>query len=84
MVLRGMSPPSSWATDFLNKVAIPCPKNSSLDLSASHVASNMSLDSVAVPLAPLVFGHDLGCHLQMSLHQSQIWDFPELHFPSCS
>lgn len=43
MVLRGMSPPSSWATDFLNKVAIPCPNNPSLDLLAWHEASSMTL-----------------------------------------
>ena len=46
MVLWDTSPPSSRSAGFPNKVAIPYPNTSSLDLSACRVASGMSLDSV--------------------------------------
>ena len=37
---------SSWAAGFLNRVAISCPNNSSLDILSCGAASSMSLDSV--------------------------------------
>ena len=48
MVLWDSSPPSSRSTGFLNKVAIYCPNNSSLDLLACRAASSTSLDWVRV------------------------------------
>lgn len=46
MLLGGSSPPSSWFTGFINKVAIPCPNNPSLDGLAYNAASSRSLVSV--------------------------------------
>ena len=46
MVLWDTSPPSSWSAGFLNKVASPCLKTSSLDLLDCYVASSLCLDSV--------------------------------------
>ena len=46
MVLWDTSPPSSRSAGFLNKVTIPCPNTSSLDLLACRVVSSTSLDSV--------------------------------------
>ena len=46
MVLWDSSPPSSRCAGFLNKVAISCPNNSSLDYLALCGMSNISLDSV--------------------------------------
>ena len=46
MVLWDTSLPFSQSTGFPNKVAIPCPKNLSLDLLACHAASSMNLDLV--------------------------------------
>ena len=40
------TPPSSQSAGFPNKVTIPCPNNSFLDLLACCVAVSMSLDSV--------------------------------------
>ena len=44
MVLWDTSPPSSPSAGFLNKVAILCPNNLSLDLLACREASSTSLD----------------------------------------
>ena len=46
MVLWDTSLSPSWSVGFQNKVAIPCPYNSSLDLVAFQVASCMSLRSI--------------------------------------
>ena len=46
MLLWHMSPPSSWSANFLNKVTVIYPNNSSFNLLACHVASSMNLDSV--------------------------------------
>ena len=48
MVLWDTSPPSSQSAGFLNKVAIPWLKNSSLTVSASRATSNTSLNLVTV------------------------------------
>ena len=48
MVLWDASPLSSQPTDFLNKVTIPSPMTSSLDLLACCAVSSMNLDSVTV------------------------------------
>ena len=48
MVLWDASPLSSQSTDFVNKVTIPCPMTSSLDLLACCAVSSTSLDSVTV------------------------------------
>ena len=53
MVLWDTSPSSSRSAGFLNKVAIPCPKNSFLDLLACCAASSMSLDLVTLGHPPL-------------------------------
>ena len=47
-VLWDMSPPSSRSAGFPNKVSIPCPSNSSLNLLARRAASSTSLDSVTI------------------------------------
>ena len=46
MVIWDTSLPLSWSAGFLNKVAIPCPRNSSFDFLACCVSSSMSLDLV--------------------------------------
>ena len=46
MILWDTSPPSSWSAGFLNEVAAPCLKTSSLDLLDCYVASSMRLDSI--------------------------------------
>ena len=46
MVLQDTSPPSSQSAGLLNKVAIPCPSNSSLNLLACRAVSSMTLNSV--------------------------------------
>ena len=43
MVLRDMSLPSSQSAGFLNKVALPCPSSSSLDLLACCAVSKDEL-----------------------------------------
>ena len=45
MVLWDVRLPSSWSAGFLNKVTIPRPSNSFLDLLACSVVSSMTLDS---------------------------------------
>ena len=60
MVLWDTSPPSSRSSGFLNKVAIPYPSNSSLDLLACCAVSSMSLDSVTFPGATLYGGRGSG------------------------
>ena len=52
MVLWDTSPPSPRSAGFPNKVAIPCPNNSSLHWLACRVASSTSLDSVTYTTAP--------------------------------
>ena len=47
-MLWDTSPPSSPSAGFLNKVAIPCPKDSSLNFLACPVASGTSLDSATL------------------------------------
>ena len=54
MVLWDTSPQSSRSAGFLNKVAIPCPNNSSLNLLACRAMSSMSLAWVTVVLHPLL------------------------------
>ena len=44
MVFRDTSPSASWSGGFLNKVAIPCSNNLSLDFLACHGASSISFD----------------------------------------
>jgi len=48
IVLWNTSQPSSQSGGFLNKVVIPCPQNSSLNLLACHIAISTSSDSVTV------------------------------------
>ena len=48
MVLWDTSQPSPWSAGFLNRVTVPCPSISSLDLLTCCAASSMSLDSVTV------------------------------------
>ena len=66
------------STGFLNKVSIPCPINSFLDLLACCVASSASLDSVT--LALLVYRSHL------SSTDAQIFSFGACHlaFDYCS
>ena len=52
MVLWDMSPPSSWFAGFPNKVAIPCPNNSPLDLLACRAVSSTNLDLVTTGISP--------------------------------
>ena len=50
MVLWDTSPPSSRSAGFLNKVTIPCPNISSLNLWACCAVSSMSLELVTTLL----------------------------------
>ena len=54
VVLWETSPPSSRSAGFLNKVTIPCPNTSSLDVLACHAVNSISLDSVAEALPQII------------------------------
>ena len=56
MVLWDTGPPYSCSAGFLNKVTIPCPRDSYLYLLACWVVSSASLDSVIFPGATLYGG----------------------------
>ena len=55
MVLWDISPQSSQYAGFLNKVAMACLNNSSLNLLVYHVASSMSLNLVAKEYVDNIF-----------------------------
>ena len=48
MVLWDTSPPSSWSAGFPNKVTIPCPNTSPLDLLACRAVSQYELGLVTI------------------------------------
>ena len=50
LTLDTLAPSSSWFAGFPNKVVIPCPNTSSLDLLFCHAVSNMSLDLATLSL----------------------------------
>ena len=67
----------SWdkGPGLLNKVTIPCPKNSSLNLLACHEVSRTRLDSVTEELTVLLFWGKISIFIHLVIHRA---------FESCS
>ena len=60
MVLWDTTPPSSQSADLSNKVTIPFPSTSSLNLLDCHAVSSMSLGSVTDVLCDTLARHNVG------------------------
>ena len=68
----------SWdkGPGLLNKVTIPCPKNSSLNLLACHDVSRTSLDSVTEDLTVLLFWGKISIFIHLVIYQGEGNDTP--------